>query len=328
MSGEATSEHAPTRTPGSPNAASGGATGPRTTRGTVRSRLLRARQFHVGAVCLTSVALVGLFAPLITALTGQDPATFDSTAIDAASGGVPIGPFGGVSSRHLLGVEPGTGRDLLALIAHGIRTSIGIAAGATIFALAIGVTVGLLAGYCGGWVEAVLGRFVDFMFGFPSLLFLIAIQLIVPPDFPKPVLIILALAAFGWAATARLVGGQAKVIAARDYVTAARATGATHRDILVGEILPNLVSTVIVVAALKFPAFVATGAGLSFLGIGVGPQTPELGRLIGNSITWTYTGADIWYLLFPGAALLLIVLGSMLVGDALRDAYDVKTEEV
>lgn len=285
------------------------------------------RQFWVGVTCLGLVAALGLLAPVVAAVTGQDAQRFDSAAIDAASGGVPLGAFGGVSATHWLGVEPGTGRDLLALIAYGTGTSLGIALGATALAMAIGVTVGLVAGYFGGWVEAVLGRVVDFMFGFPSLLFLIAIQLIVPPQFPRPVLIVLALAAFGWAATARLVAAQTKVIAAREFVTAARATGASHASILAGEILPNIMSTIVVIAALKFPAFVSTGAGLSFLGIGVGPQTPELGRLIGNSITWTYTGADVWYLLFPGAALLLIVLGSMLVGDALRDAYDVKTQE-
>ncbi len=289
--------------------------------------MLRTTQARIGLACLTMVALLGLCAPLISAITGQDPVRFDSAAIDAATGGVPIGPMGGVSSTHWLGVEPGTGRDLLALIAYGTRTSVLIATGATVLAAGIGVLVGLSIGYFGGWVETVLGRVVDFMFGFPSLLFLIAIQLVVPDSFSRPLLIMASLAFFGWASTARLVAGQAKVLAARDYVTAARSTGATHRAVLARELLPNLVGTIVVIVALQFPGFVGTGAGLSFLGIGVGPQTPELGRLIGNSITWTYTGADPWYLLFPGAALFLLVLGSTLVGDALRDAFDVRTEQ-
>lgn len=289
-------------------------------------RMLASRQARLGAACLAFVLLLGLLAPLISAATGQRPETFDSTAIDAATGGVPIGPFGGVSGKHLLGVEPGTGRDLLALIAYGTRTSVLIALGATALAATIGVLVGLSIGYFGGWVEQVLGRFVDFMFGFPTLLFLIAIQLVVPDSFPRPVLIMASLAFFGWASTARLVAGQAKVLAARDYVLAARSTGTHPMGILVHELLPNLVGTIVVVLALQFPGFVATGAGLSFLGIGVGPQTPELGRLIGQSITWTYTGADPWYLLFPGTALFLLVLGSTLVGDALRDAFDVRLE--
>ncbi|GAB3707441.1 ABC transporter permease [Mariniluteicoccus flavus] len=304
-----------------------GVAAPARTPSTVWTRLRRSRQAMAGAACLAAVLAVGLLAPVVSAVTGQDPNTFDATAIDAAAGGVPIGPFGGVSARHWLGVEPMTGRDLLALIAYGIRTSVGIALGATALAVTLGVVIGLLSGYLGGVVEGVLGRFVDFMFGFPSLLFLIAIQLIVPPDFSKPLLIVLALALFGWASTARLVAGQTKVVVARDYVLAARATGASHAQVLFGEVLPNLVGTVIVVTALTFPQFVATGAGLNFLGIGVGPQTPELGRLIGGSITWTYTGADVWYLLFPGSALLLLVLGAMLLGDALRDAFDVRTEE-
>lgn len=293
---------------------------------TVWGRLVRLPQARWGAFFLGLVVLAGLLAPVIAAAEGQDPTSFDATSIDPNTGGVPIGSFGGISATHWLGVEPGTGRDLLALVCYGIRTSVGIAAGATAIAATIGVLVGLGIGYFGGWFEAVMGRVVDFMFGFPSLLFLIAIGLVVPDNFPRVVLIMLALAFFGWAGTARLVSGQAKALAARDYVTAARASGATSWQVLTGELLPNLIGTVVVVVALNFPGTVGTAAGLSFLGIGVGPQTAELGRLIGNSITWTYTGADPWFLLFPGLALFLLVLGSTLLGDALRDAFDVRLD--
>ncbi|GAB48318.1 putative peptide ABC transporter permease protein [Mobilicoccus pelagius NBRC 104925] len=289
-------------------------------------RALRGTQARAGLVCLGLVLGLALLAPLLVALEGQHVGQFDGAAVDAATGGTPIGPFGGVSSRHWLGVEPGTGRDLLALIAYGTRTSIGIAAGATLLAASFGVLVGLAMGYSGGWFEAVMGRFVDFMFGFPSLLFLIAVQLIVPPEFPRALLITLALAFFGWVGTARLVHGQAAALSRREFVLAARASGTPVHRILTGELLPNLVGTVVVVVALQFPGTVGVGAGLSFLGIGVGPQTPELGRLIGQSITWTYTGADPWYLLFPGATLFLLVLGSTLLGDSLRDAFDVRLD--
>lgn len=269
---------------------------------------------------------MGLLAPVLTAIEGRDATTFDSLAIDANTGGAPLGHFGGISSTHWLGVEPGTGRDLLALICYGIRTSVSIALGATALACTAGILLGLAMGYVGGLFEALASRFVDFMFGFPALLFLIAIQLIVPAEFPRPLLIMLSLALFGWAGTARLVHGQARALAARDYIVAARASGAGVWSILTGELLPNMLGTIVVIVALQFPGNVGTGAGLSFLGIGVGPQTPELGRLIGNSITWTYTGADPWYLIFPGTVLFLLVLGSTIVGDALRDAFDVKLE--
>lgn len=289
-------------------------------------QLLRSRQARAGMACLGLVLAVGLLAPVLTAIEGQTPTTFDYAAIDASGGGVPYGAFGGISADHWLGVEPITGRDLFALIAYGIRTSVGIAAGATALALTFGVLFGLAMGYLGGWFETIGSRFVDFMFGFPSLLFLIAIQLVVPPEFPRPLLIMLSLAFFGWVGTARLIHGQSKVISSREFVTAARASGTPVWKILTGEILPNLIGTVVVLVALHFPGNVGIGAGLSFLGIGVGPETPELGRLIGQSITWTYTGADVWYLIFPGAALFLLVLGSTLLGDALRDAFDVKLQ--
>ncbi|SER73720.1 peptide/nickel transport system permease protein [Propionibacterium cyclohexanicum] len=285
------------------------------------------RMGMIGLGCVLLVVGAGLFAPVLAAIAGQDPYTFHSDLIDAANGGQPIGPLGGVSSTHWFGVEPQTGRDLFALVVYGIRTSVLIALGATFLSVTFGVLLGLAMGYFGGVFEYVMGRFVDFMFGFPSLLFLIAIQLIVPPEFPRTVLLALSLAVFGWVSTARLIHGQAKSLVNRDFIEAARSTGTPPGRILRAEMLPNLVGTVAVITALSFPTTISTAAGLSFLGVGVSPTTPELGRLIGQSVTWTYTGADVGFLLFPGAALLILMLGSTLLGDALRDAFDVRMGE-
>lgn len=280
-----------------------------------------------GAIMVVAVILAGLLAPLITKLVGQDPNTFHGELVDAANGGAPFGFLGGVSAQHWFGVEPGTGRDLFALVMYGIRTSVLIAVAATAMAVTFGVALGMAMGYLGGLFEAVMARFVDFMFGFPALVFLIAIQVVVPPAFPRTVLLALSLAFFGWVGTARLIHGQARLLSARQFVEAARSSGTPSWRILSAELLPNLIGTVAVIVAMSFPATVATGAGLSFLGIGVSPNTPELGRLIGASVTWTYTGADPGYLIFPGAALFVLVLGSTLAGDAVRDAFDVRMSQ-
>ncbi|HWC23624.1 MAG TPA: ABC transporter permease [Flexivirga sp.] len=290
-------------------------------------RTMRSGGGRLGALALLLVIVAGFCAPLLTALEGQNPSDFNGDLVDGNNGGNPYGSFGGVSGSHWFGVEPGTGRDLFALVAYGLRTTILIALAATIVSVIIGAAVGMAMGYLGGWFEAVLGRFVDFMFGFPSLLFLIALQLIVPADIPKPVVLAVVLAAFGWVGTARLIHTQTKQLAAREFIDAAKASGTPLRRVFGGELLPNLVGTLAVVVALSFPATVAVSAGLSFLGVGIGADTPDLGVLIGSSITWTYTGADAGYLIFPSIVLLLIVLGATLLGDALRDAFDVRTEE-
>lgn len=290
-------------------------------------RTMRSGGGRIGALALLAVIVAGFCAPLLTALEGQNPSDFHGELVDGNNGGNPIGTFGGVSGAHWFGVEPGTGRDLFALVVYGLRTTILIALAATIVSVIIGAAVGMAMGYLGGWFEAALGRFVDFMFGFPTLLFLIALQLIVPADIPKPVVLAVVLAAFGWVSTARLIHTQTKQLAAREFIDAAKASGTPLHRVFGGELLPNLVGTLAVVVALSFPATVAVSAGLSFLGVGIGADTPDLGVLIGSSITWTYTGADAGYLIFPSVVLLLIVLGATLLGDALRDAFDVRAEE-
>jgi peptide/nickel transport system permease protein len=290
-------------------------------------RTTRSGGGRLGAVALLAVIVAGFCAPLLAALEGQNPSDFNGALVDGNNGGNPLGSFGGVSGSHWFGVEPGTGRDLFALVVYGLRTTILIALAATVVSVIIGAAVGMAMGYLGGWFEAVLGRFVDFMFGFPTLLFLIALQLIVPADIPKPVVLAVVLAAFGWVGTARLIHTQTKQLAAREFIDAAKASGTPLHRVFTGELLPNLVGTLAVVVALSFPATVAVSAGLSFLGVGIGADTPDLGVLIGSSITWTYTGADAGYLIFPSIVLLLIVLGATLLGDALRDAFDVRTEE-
>ncbi len=232
--------------------------------------------------------------------------------------------MGGISGEHWLGLSPVTGTDLFCQIVYGIRTSLFLACAASLLAVALSTGVGIVMGYFGGVVEAVLGRLLDFLFGFPGLLFVIALMVIVPSSFPRPVLLVLVLAFFGWPPGARVIGAEAKAITARDFVEAARSTGAPHRQIIARELLPHLYPLVVVLFALSLPAYVSSIAGLSFLGLGLRGDTPDLGKLLADSLQWIYSGADIWYMIFPGAAIFLFVLGATLAGDVLRDLLDVR----
>lgn len=278
-----------------------------------------------GLILLVVPMLAGLCAPLLAKLEGQDPYTFHTTMV--GEGGIPHGTMGGVSWDHWFGLAPLSGADLFTQVVYGIRTSVFIAFGASVLAVMIGAVVGLSMGYLGGWYDALMGRFIDFMFGFPGLLFIIALVIIVPPEFPRPVLLVLVLGLFGWPSIARIIRGQSISIAAREYIEAARSTGAPGRQILFREMLPRLMGLIFVIFAMLLPVYVSSVAGLSFLGIGVKGDTPDLGKLLSDSIGWIYSGADIWYMLFPGAAIFMVVLGATLLGDGVRDAFDVRRDE-
>lgn len=279
----------------------------------------------VGLILLAVPLVAGLCAPLLAALEGQDPYTFNTEKLDP-NGGNPIGPLGGVSSEHWLGLVPVTGNDLFTQIVYGIRSSLFIAFGASILAIIVAAVIGTAMGFFGGWFEALMGRIIDLMFGFPGLMFIIAIMAIVPPEFPRELLLVLVLAFFGWPIGARVIGAQAKAINARDFVEAARASGAPPWQIIRREMMPHLLSLVIVIFAMSLPANVSAVAGLSFLGVGLRGDVPDLGKLLADSLPWIYSGADVWYMLFPGMVVFCIVFGATLAGDALRDILDVQME--
>ncbi|RZU66473.1 peptide/nickel transport system permease protein [Microterricola gilva] len=295
-------------------------------RPSVFRRFTRKRSGVIGLIMLAVPLVAGLCAPLLTALEGQDPYTFHTELLDP-NGGRPLGPLGGVSAEHWLGVVPVTGVDLFAQIVFGIRSSLFIAFGASIIAIVFAAILGTAMGYFGGFLNAAAGRVIDFMFGFPGLMFVIAIMVIVPPEFPRELLLVLVLAFFGWIVPARIIGAQAGAINARAFVEAARATGAPPWQIIRREMLPHLFSLVVVLFAMALPANVSTVAGLSFLGVGLRGDVPDLGKLLADSLPWIYSGADVWYMFFPGAVVFCIVFGATLAGDALRDVLDVRTED-
>ncbi|MCX4744995.1 ABC transporter permease [Kitasatospora sp. NBC_01287] len=284
-------------------------------------RRLRAdRAALAGLVVVGLLVLIAVAAPLISALEGQDPTTYHNELIDSATGGVPIGPFGGAGARHWLGVEPGTGRDLLARLVYGAQVSLSVAVGATVLQVLLGLLIGLAAGLGNRLADTVLARAMDLVIAFPGLVFAISLMAVVPGGFPRPVLLMLVLGVLGWGGTARLTRGQVLTLRGLDHVAAARLGGARGWRVARREILPALGAPVITYAALLLPTNVTAEAGLSFLGVGVRPPTASWGQMLAGASTWFE--ADPAFVLLPSALLFATVLAFTLLGEGLRTALD------
>ncbi len=284
-------------------------------------RRLRAdRAALAGLVIVAVLVLVALAAPLLAALEGQDPDTFHSGLLDSAAGGVPHGAFGGVSGRHWLGVEPGTGRDVFARAVYGARVSLFIAVTATAGQVLLGVLIGMASGLGGTWADGVLGRVIDLSIAFPDLLLALALMAIVPASVPRPLILVSVIALVGWGATARMVRGQTLSLKTRDFVAAARLSGASRGRIAAREIFPGLTSPLLVVAAFKVPSNMVSEAGLSFLGVGVRPPTPSWGQMLSGASTWFR--ADPLYVLVPASLLVVSLVAFMLLAEGVRRAID------
>jgi peptide/nickel transport system permease protein len=275
---------------------------------------------------------VAAFAPVICAVLGISPYALDGDALNDY--GLPKGAFGGISTEHWLGVEPGTGRDIFARLIYGARASLLVGILATFLTTAIGLVIGVFAGYKRGWADSIIGRFMDLTLAFPSFLLIIALtrpftqrleSLGVPEGNPaRMTYIVLVLATFGWVYVARVVRGQTLTLREREFVEAAKASGATTRHIIFKQLLPNLWAPVIVIVSLSLPGYVATESTLSFLGLGLMQPAASWGVMLGDSVR--YYRADPTYLFIPGVALVVLVMAFNLVGDAIRDALDPKTD--
>lgn len=276
----------------------------------------------VAAVIVIIIFLLSaIFADALTVLSGNNPYTYHQDLLD--SKGQPLGFAGGISAAHWFGVEPLTGRDLFSIVVYGARISLFIGIAATLLSVLIGTIVGVITGFFGGWVDRIGSRFVDVLFGFPVLVFLIALMAIVPTDMPRPPFIVLVIGVFGWPGISRIVRGQVLTLRERDFVVASKAMGARSWRIVLGQVLPNVSATIVIVTSIIIPGMIATEAVLSFLGVGVAPPTPSWGRTIGEAVLWIRTSP--MYLAFPGLALLLITLAFNVFGDSLRDALDPRT---
>jgi peptide/nickel transport system permease protein len=267
--------------------------------------------------------LVAILAPLIVDLVGaRDPNETGKRYLDPDFG-TPTGPSG----ENLFGVDS-LGRDVFSRVLHGARVSLQVALIATALSVLIGLVVGMVAGYFRGWVDTVLSRLMDVLLAFPILL--LALGVAAACSFGegclrgtiKPGLgvVIFVIAFVNWTYIARIVRGQVLSLREREFVEAARSIGASDARILFREILPNLSATLLVYTTLIIPQNILFEAALSFLGVGVQPPDASWGKMIADAAE-VFDSAW-WYMLFPGAALLLTVLSFNILGDGLQDALD------
>jgi peptide/nickel transport system permease protein len=299
---------------------------------------LRFRRDHTGMVSAAVVLffiLVAALAPVIAKLYGHDPYTTygQNTPGLLDNYGFPAGSHGGISSSFWLGIEPGLGRDTFMQLVYGARTSLFIAGAAALITTAFGVFYGIVTAYLGGWVDSVGGRIMDVVYAFPGLLFIIAFSPVVESVFVAPdketpswlrfSSIIFILSVLGWVYQARLIRGQVLSLREREFVDAARMSGASSWRIVRHELLPNLWSPILVTFSLTLPALITTEAALAFLGVGIIEPIPDWGRMI-NRGAQVYTD-DLSYMVFPGMALFVLVLCFNLLGDSVRDALDPKS---
>lgn len=207
------------------------------------------------------------------------------------------------------------GRDLLSAMLYGLRISLGVAVISTVVALLLGATLGLLAGYRGGWVEAVVMRMADMQLAIPSILLAMVLLVFLRPGIGS---IVLSLAAVQWAYYARTLRSAVLVEKQREYVEAARVLGLSEARIMFRHILPNCLPALLVVVMLQMAAAITLEATLSFLGLGVPVTEPSLGLLIANGFQYLFSG-NYWISLCPGVLLLVTIAGINLVADRLAD---------
>lgn len=270
----------------------------------------RNRTAWAGLIVLLAIACAALFAPL---LAWQNP--YDLAQLDILDARLAPGSKAADGKHHYLLGTDGQGRDMLSAILYGLRISLIVGVSATLLALAIGLTLGLIAGYYGGRRDSVIMRIADLQLSFPSILIALILLVLLGQGVGK---IIIALVAVQWAYYARTARSAALVERRKDYIAAASLLGLSTPRIIFKHLLPNCISPLMVVAALQVAAAISLEATLSFLGIGLPVTEPSLGLLISNGFKYLLSG-KYWISFFPGIALLLTIVAINLVADQLRD---------
>ena len=279
----------------------------------------------IAAAALTVICVGGaLLAPWLAPHNPFDAASLDLNNAFAPPAWVALGAAG-----HPLGTDD-QGRDILSTIMYGARISLGVGAAAVLFALVLGVTLGLLSGYLGGRIDAFIMRIADIQLSFPAILIALLVDGVARVALPAeshdeiaiPVLIV-AIGISGWVQYARTVRGSTLVEKNKEYVQAARVIGRPPLAIMLRHVLPNVMGPVLVIATIHIATAIITEATLSFLGVGVPPTRPSLGTLIRIGNEFLLSG-EWWITVFPGIALVTLVLSVNLLGDWLRDALNPK----
>lgn len=272
-------------------------------------RFLRNGTAVLAAAVVVLAALLAIAAPWIAP---QDPTEADLFRRLCA----PAWAAENTEAGFLLGCDS-LGRDILSRLVHGARVSLSVAALVVCIAAVIGTLAGLAAGYFRGWVDTLISRLVDTLLGFPYLVFAIGLMAMMGPGLHN---IVLALVLKEWIFTCRVVRGETLAAREQDYVEAARALGCGPAHIMLREILPNVLSPVLVVATFRMAYVIIMEASLSFLGLGVQPPTPSWGSMVSDGREFL---VDAWWVsTLPGLCILVLVLAINLASQGLRDAFD------
>lgn len=256
----------------------------------------------VGAIIIGFYILIALFAPLL--------APYDPYEIKLENKLIPP------SGDHWMGTDD-KGRDILSRIIYGSRLSMGVGFAAVFFGALFGIIFGLIAGYYGKWVDSIIMRMMDIMLAFPGILLALAIISALGPSLIN---VTIAVGAFSIPLFARIVRGSTLEVKRLEYIDAIRSLGANDFTIIFKHILPNILSPIIVQGTLRLATAILSAAGLSFLGLGAQPPSPEWGTMLSNGRDFLFSAPYI--AIFPGLTISILVLGFNIFGDGLRDAFD------
>ena len=273
-------------------------------------RLRRDKLTLVALAILAIFTVLSFTAPLTTSWLGVS-----HTRTDAAQTFLPLGAEG-----HILGTDD-LGRDHLARLFYAGQVSLSVGFFAAMLSMTIGVTLGIVTGYFGGFVDDIVNWIIATLTSIPSLFLLLIVSAVLLNSSTSPTItLVVVLGLLGWTSTTRLVRGETLSLREREYVISARAVGASSLRIMFVHILPNLFSIIVVTMAIDIGSLILAEAALSFLGLGIKPPTPSWGNMLTNARTFFDRGAHL--VIFPGLLIFLSVLCLYVIGDGLRDAFD------
>ncbi|HWP29542.1 MAG TPA: ABC transporter permease [Chloroflexota bacterium] len=268
-------------------------------------------KIYLGGTIVLGLIFLGLFGPALAPYNPNEQQLREALRVPQWFGG-----------PYFLGTD-NLGRDILSRLLHGARVSLIIAFTVVLISGAIGVTLGAVSGYFGGRVDFLIQKLVEVIWAFPSLLLAIAILAYLGQGLQN---LILALVAQRWIQYCRVVRGETLSLRHREFVTAARVVGASHARIIVRHIIPNIIPSSLVIGTFAMATAIIAEASLSFLGLGVPPEIPTWGTMLGDGRNYISTAP--WLTIFPGLAIFTVVLGINLLGDGLRDVLDPRRTKV